>query len=118
MVYTASSLALAALEMLVHLPHSMRRAGGFPRFTAVCLEVPDALISPLNVASLPANYGLPDCRALGDAWITDGAGLGLAVPSRVILREVNVVLNPAHIDMTKAVIVLQEDFHFDDRLGV
>lgn len=117
MVYTASSLALAALEMLVHLPPSMRRKGGFPRLIAVCLEIPDALIIPLDVALLPTNYGIPDCCAAGNAWITGGASLGLAVPSRIVMREVNVVLNPAHADMAKVALVLQEDFHFDDRLG-
>lgn len=118
MVYTASSLALATLEMLVHLPPAMRRAGGFPKFIAVCLEVPDPLIAPFDAASLPANYGIPDCRAVGDAWINGGASLGLAVPSRVIMREVNVVLNPAHTAIADVQITVQEDFLFDDRLGL
>jgi RES domain-containing protein len=118
MVYTASSLALAALEMLVHLPLGMRRTGGFPRLIAVCLDVPDTLIAPIDMASLPADYAVADCRAAGDAWITGGASLGMAVPSRVIIQEMNVILNPVHADMSKVKIIVQEDFHFDDRLGL
>ena len=118
MVYTASSLALAALEMLVHLPPAMRRSGGLPRLIAVGLDVPDAEIIPFDAASLPTDYGIPDCRTVGDAWISGGNGLGLAVPSRVIGREVNVVLNPAHAAMAQVQIFVQEEFEFDDRLGI
>ncbi len=100
----------------MHLPPAMRRKGGLPRLVAVCIDVPDLLITQFDAASLPANYGIPDCRAVGDAWIGGGVGLGLAVPSRVILREENVLLNPLHTDMAKVTLVLQEDFHFDDRL--
>lgn len=118
MVYTASSLALAAVETLVHLPAAMRRTGGLPRLIAIGLDVPDALIKSFDVALLPTDYGIPDCRAAGDAWINSGDGLGLAVPSRVIAHEVNVVLNPAHTAMSVVQILIQEEFYFDDRLGI
>ena len=102
----------------MHLPPAMRRKGGFSQLLAVCLDVPDVQITTFDVASLAKNYGIPDCRAAGDAWINGGASLGLAVPSRVIVQELNVVLNPTHADMTKVVLVRQDEFQFDDRLGL
>ena len=44
--------------------------------------------------------------------------LGLAVPSQVISRENNILLNPRHPDMAQVVIEVTEDFAFDDCLGV
>lgn len=118
MVYTASSLALATLELLVHLPPAMRRTGGLPRLMAVGLDVPDDLISTFDAASLPPDYGIPDCRAAGDAWINGATTVALAVPSRVIAREMNILLNPLHAGMATVQIALQEEFQFDDRLGI
>ena len=116
MVYCASSLALAALETLVHLPPSLRRTGALPQLLAVRLDVPDDTIMTLDRAGLPPNYGIPDLRAAGDAWIRTRQCLGLRVPSRVIAAEMNVVLNPAHPDMARVIVAGTEVFVFDDRL--
>ena len=118
MIYTASSLALAALEMLVHLPPSMRRKGGFPHLIVVGLDVPDDLVTEFDVALLAPGYGIPDCRSAGDAWISGDNSLGLKVPSQLIRQEVNVLLNPAHKAMAEVQIKVQQAFHFDDRLGL
>jgi RES domain-containing protein len=118
MVYTASSLALAALELLVHLPPAMRRMGGLPRLVAVGIDVPDALINRFDVAALAADYGIPDCRDAGDAWINGHKSLGLLVPSRVIPREGNVLLNPFHVAKSEVLIAVMEEFRLDERLGM
>jgi len=114
MVYCASSLALAALEALVHLPPAMRRKGGLPPMVAVALEVADA---HTHDPTLPADMEEPQTRAIGDAWLREGLGLGLVVPSRVIRLERNVVLNPRHPDMSAVKVLLTEPFTFDDRLA-
>ena len=116
MVYCASSLALAALETLVHLPPAMRRNGALPQLLAVALDLPDDTIMTLDLAGLPPNYGIPDFRAVGDAWIKARKSLGLRVPSRVIAPEMNVVVNPAHLDMARVIVAGMEVFVFDDRL--
>ncbi|MBC7478679.1 MAG: RES family NAD+ phosphorylase [Pseudorhodobacter sp.] len=108
MVYTASSLALAVLEVLVHLPPAMRRSGGLPAMLAVALDVPDADISDAVVG--------PDDRATGDAWAQRGS-LALRVPSRVIRHEMNVLINPRHPHMGLVSVALSEPFKLDDRLG-
>ena len=115
-VYTSSSLALAALEMFVTLPAEIRAKIRMPPLIAVCLEVPDHLIHPLDVASLPESYGIADCRLAGEGWSVGQRSLGLMVPSQVIRREMNILLNPAHPDMPHVQVAVSEPFFFDDRL--
>ena len=116
MVYTASSLALAALEYFVGIPSHLRKPNELPVLTAVAMEVPDHLIDAFNVASLLESYGIPDCRLAGEGWSVGQRSLGLMVPSQVIRREMNILLNPAHPDMPHVQVAVSEPFFFDDRL--
>lgn len=111
MVYCASSLALAALEVLVHLPPAMRRAGKLPELVAVALDVEDAFL-----AAAGPDPG-DDVRAIGDDWLMRRSSLGLIVRSRVIPREHNILLNPRHSAMANVRVALSEPFVFDDRLS-
>lgn len=113
MVYCASSLALAALEVLVHLPPQMRRGSALPDLTAIGLEVPDAGIAAL-AEPLPAET--VQSRDIGDIWLTAAAALGLSVPSAIILHERNLLLNPRHPEMPRVTVVVQERFSLDARL--
>ena len=115
-VYTASSLALAALEYFVGIPSHLRKPGDLPILVAVAVQVPDHLLHPFDMASLPENYGIADCRVAGDGWSVGQASLGLMVPSQVIRREMNILLNPAHPDMPQVQVAVSEPFFFDDRL--
>lgn len=115
-VYTAASLALAALEVMVHLPASMRQPDKMPKLQAVALEIPAAILldRPAEVARStdPAAH-----RALGDDWLLRKASVGLVVPSRVIPLEENVVLNPLHPDFSAVRVIWSEPFVFDPRFS-
>lgn len=115
MVYCASSLALAAMEVLVHLPPAMRRRGALPPLLAVALDVPDALITG---SGIPSGLIEAESRALGNAWLLSVSSLDLMVPSRVIPLERNVLLNPRHPEIASVKVALTEPFVFDDRLGI
>lgn len=113
-VYASDSLALAALEVLVHLPRIERRRDELPPYLAIGLEIPDALIAdPLFPAGIPSD----ESPALGDAWIASQSSLALIVPSRVIPVERTVLLNPRHPAMAGVRVAVTEPFVFDDRLG-
>jgi RES domain-containing protein len=114
MVYCSSSRALAALEILVHLPAAMRRKDALPPLVAVALDLPDALIEDSGQFTAP-NDGVG--RVMGDTWLRSGSSVGLIVPSRVIQRERNIVLNPRHPRMSEVNVILTETFVFDDRLA-
>jgi RES domain-containing protein len=114
LVYTSDSLALAALEVLVHLPRIERSKQTIPRYVAIGLDVPDGLVADPRFAS---EAPLHDSQALGDAWLRSASSLALSVPSRVIPLERTILLNPRHPAMADVKVALTEPFVFDDRLS-
>lgn len=116
MVYTSDSPALAALELLTQLNDATR----LPRFVLVEAEVPAAAVETLDVATLPPRWrsypAPPELQVLGDAWVKSGRSLALRVPSAVLPRQSNCLLNPAHPQFAKVRLGRAEAFDFDLRL--
>ncbi len=114
-VYTASSLALAALELFVNLS---RRSS--PPLAAIPVEVPEKIrMEELAAADLPSNWRGFDAKAtqgLGERWLASHGSAILSVPSVVIPQERNYVLNPKHKDFAKLRIGKPEFFEFDSRM--
>jgi RES domain-containing protein len=116
-VYTSTSPALATVESLVHVDFGIQ-----PRdLRMVSIDLPDdAPIESIDAASLPANwkhYPAPQRLAdIGSEWVASGRTLLLRVPSAVVDREVNVLVNPAHARASDVRIVGDEPFAFDPRL--
>ena len=114
-VYAAGSLALAALEILVHI----RRRGELQGYVKFRLEFADELMS--TVDALPADWRqgrAPDStRAVGDRWLAAGETPILRVPSVVIPEEWNYLLNPQHPRFCEVEIGPPTPFTFDPRLG-
>lgn len=116
-VYTASSRALAALEMLVHVTHRTAPAD----LRLLTIDLPDALaVESLEPAALPAGWNANPApmalQAIGDQWLESLRGVALAVPSAVIPAERNVLLNPLHPDIRRVSVIEDEPFAFDARL--
>lgn len=113
-VYLSSSLALAALEVLVNLAPHQRQPGQLPKLVAVALDLTPDLVGDPGFAARPE---IAHTQAFGDAWLDSRSTLGLSVPSRVIPLERNILLNPRHPAMAEVRIALSEPFVFDDRLS-
>ena len=120
MVYTSAHLSLAVLEKLVHVDFDT-----FPSDVACYeIDVPDDLpVRVVELASLPRGWDArPAAGAtqdIGGTWARDVAqnpGV-LSVPSVVVPRERNFLLNPAHPDARRWKVVHREAFRFDARLG-
>lgn len=115
-VYTAGSLSLAALEMLVHLSsHQVLES------YLVCeVQFERNLIEMIGVASLPDDWRSDPAplavKRIGDAWIEDGSSAVLQVPSAIVETEFNFLLNPGHADFAEIEIGEPEPFRFDPRL--
>jgi RES domain-containing protein len=116
MVYTSTSLALAALELFVHLDPS---------------QAPDDLVSiaatlPANIktetvdlTALPADWRRIDHSAprdLGTQWAKSKRSLAFRVPSAVIADEWNVLLNPAHAAFARITVSDPRSFRYDHRM--
>lgn len=116
-VYTAGSIALAALEYLVHVdiedvPDDL---------VVLTIEVPDTVVGRrIDVESLSAGWALPsgalECRARGDAWLTKGTEAILRVPAAIIPEEDAFILNPRHPDARDIIVRCRRRFVFDARL--
>ena len=113
-VYLSSSLALAALEVLVNLPPQQRRPGELPKLIAIAVDLRTDLVAD---PAFPAGQEVATTRSTGDAWLASHSSLALLVPSRVIPLERNVLLNPRHPTMAQVRIAVAEPFVFDDRLS-
>ena len=72
---------------------------------AVPIEIPDdATIATLDLRELPPNWreaNNPECIQRGSAWIRSRSSLALRVPSAVNSEEWNILLNPAHADISR-----------------
>ncbi len=116
MVYTSSSLALAAVETFVNLEPNLRPDD----LVSIQAELPDELARErLELKSLPQNwFELRDesLRRFGDGWIRNNSTVALQVPSAAIHGEWNVLLNPAHGDFAKIRIQKPQPFKFDLRM--
>lgn len=121
LLYAADSIALAALELLVHL----RRAEVLDGYLLYTLTLPDDTCVALDPRALPADWRTqpapPSTARIGDTWIRAGvdaaATLALQVPSVIVPREHNLLLNPAHPAFPRVVrTAASEPFAYDCRL--
>lgn len=96
-VYASSSLALAALEFLVHLDP----AAPVPELTALRIRIPTAVVAAEESADGGTRLPLAVSRARGDRWAREGKSAVLRVPSVIVPVEDNFLVNPAHPDFTR-----------------
>lgn len=100
-VYAASSLSLALLEIMVQLENFSALANGHA-FMELCFD-PQMLqtVEPSRLAADVRAMSAAECATIGDAWLASGASLALAVPSVVVPVENIYLLNPLHPDMSR-----------------
>ena len=116
-VYMASSLSLASLEVFVHLEPAYIPADLY----SIVATVPDTIsFEELTVADLPANwrtYPSPNAlQEIGSKWIREQRSFVLIVPSAVTPEEKNILPNPLHPQATSIRDIASKPFHFDPRM--
>jgi len=116
-VYAAATLSLAALEFLVRID----RTSAPPDLVAIEIEIPGSVATvSWPPAELPDGWDTYPAQVstqrLGSAWLTSGRAAVLVVPSAIIPRENNYLLNPAHPQLSRVRIVGRTPFSFDARL--
>lgn len=115
MVYTASTQALATLELLVQ---DGKLAANYVMVPAI---IPARVkIERVKPEDLPEDWRNPESReqlqAIGADWIKRNSSAILAVPSSVIPAEANYLLNPLHPSFKKIEIGEAQEFLTDLRL--
>jgi RES domain-containing protein len=117
MIYTADSMALAALETIVHLPKQelLKKI-----FSSIPVEFDARLVIMLNPADIPKDWdSFPppeSTQNIGGEWALKKRSVVLKVPSTVIREEFNYLINPAHPDFKKLSIGSPVKFVFDARI--
>lgn len=95
-VYTAETVALAILELLLHLGD-----GGILRsYSLFSVRFDEDLVTRIQPGDLPVDwraYPAPQSiRVLGDSWVRKAPTPVMRVPGVIYDREYNYVLNPSH----------------------
>ncbi len=116
-LYTASSRALAVLEVAVHVPFGILPTN----YYMTIIEIPDSSeIFKIDISDLPSNWNRnPIVKAtqyIGDDFLNSNKYLTMEVPSATVTGDYNYVINPRHADFKDLRSTLAEPFNFDLRL--
>jgi RES domain-containing protein len=115
-IYTAESRSLCALEILANADELA------DDYVVTPIDVPDELaVKVISIAELATGWDASEAtdvtRDIDTNWVKALATALLSVPSAVIPRERNFILNPSHPDFSRIRFSNPELFYFDDRLG-
>jgi len=111
-IYASGSLALAMLERL-----AQRR--NLADTLLVEAVVPDDIAVEDMFASPPKNWQAPDSNdaaEAGEVWVNSMRTALLRVPSALVPREPNYLVNPAHPDAARILVGVPEPLEWDARL--
>lgn len=115
-IYVSSSLALAVLEILVHLDDT----GPLPAYSQARVSFDASIVETLSPAELPSDWtqdpAPASTRAIGNAWLEEARTPVLRIPSTVIHSETNFLLNPRHPGFDRIALGSLEAVSFDSRL--
>lgn len=116
-VYASGSRSLAALEFLVHVPMALAPEN----LSIVEINIQENIErESINESQLPSNWrNYPAAEQLaniGTNWIKSKSSLLLDIPSAVVEKEVNTLINPLHPDIKFVDLTNIEMFSFDSRL--
>jgi RES domain-containing protein len=118
-IYTSSSKSLATLELLVHFGTARPHAD----YKVMVIQIPDKekLIKKISLCDLPENWrtlaAYSKLQKIGSKWIEKKETLVLEVPSVVIPKEKNLLINTKHSDFKKQVLLKSvEEYFWDGRL--
>lgn len=116
-VYLASSESLAILEVLVHLNNTK----SVDEYELYSVEFDEEDTMFLSADNLPDNWredpAPHDTAEIGDDWLSNNEGVALSVPSTIVIREQNYIINLKHPRFKEMLKTIQRlEFTMDNRL--
>jgi RES domain-containing protein len=118
-IYTGGSRSLSSLELIVH------KGSVSPLFEykvmVISIADEEYLYEHVQHADLPPNWrsilAYPELQQSGSGWYLSKRSLVLKVPSAVIPKEYNYIINARHPDFDRMVSLIRtEDYFWDERL--
>ncbi len=113
-VYTSQSISLSILEIL-----AKTRAKTTPvDYQLIILEFPENLMTAIRISQLKEGWKshVEYTQWIGEEFLKDNKSLVMQVPSAIVERENNFILNPLHKDFSKVKIKETEALNLDKRL--
>lgn len=119
MVYTASSRALATMEVAVHL--DLNEDLPTDRYY-VEIDIPEGVeILELEISDLPEIWDskppVLETQFIGDSFVEANEFAVLRVPSCIVPPEYNYLINPRHPDASKIKVLSTDPMRFDKRIN-
>lgn len=115
-LYCAESIALAYLENIVHFEGYGFRTD----YVILDIEVPDDTVTLVDPTELPPNWrnfeSYANCQPLGSAWYQGQESLLLKVPSVIVPRSFNYVINTRHPEFNRVKIAAVDALDPDERM--
>lgn len=117
LVYLGSSLAQAAMEMLVHISRSdiLKKS-----YVNMEVQFDESMVQHISLNDLPENWMEQTMESsvqeVGDQWATNKSSLILQVPSAAVPGEYNYLFNPLHHDADKVTFGPITPFKYDSRV--
>lgn len=116
MAFAAESESLATLEYLAHATSEAY----FHDTVLVVAQIEDRYATAFAAAALPKDWrSFPPAAStqrIGDEWLASGSSIALRVPSAIVPRERNILVNPQHRDFAKLKLLAIEEWGLDPRL--
>lgn len=118
-IYTGSSRALSTLGLVVH--RSSISIDNSYKLLVIEIDCEEDDIYEIKKSKLPKNWqsveAYPELQEIGSAWYQDFKYLVMKVPSSIIPKEYNYLINTKHPDFVSKVKMKElEDYNWDDRL--
>jgi RES domain-containing protein len=114
-VYASFTQSLAVLEVLVHVDRNVAPDDYVFYSATIPDRLPQPALAPRNGWRTPTPS--PLTVRMGQAFLDGNAGVAVEIPSVIVPREFNLLINPSHPDFDSIRIDAAETpFHFDDRL--
>lgn len=116
-IYLAGSESLAILEVLVHL-NSPKAMGEYELYS---VEFNDEDTMFLSSKILPKNWqedpAPQETAEIGDDWLSENESLALSIPSTIVVREQNYIVNINHPKFSTMLKTIKKlEFSMDKRL--
>ncbi|WP_312552983.1 RES family NAD+ phosphorylase [Empedobacter brevis] len=118
-IYTGSSRALSTLELVVH--RSAIRIDNSYKLLVIEVDCKEDEVFEIKKNKLPKNWqsveAYPRLQEIGSDWYQELKYLVMKVPSSIIPKEFNYLINTKHPDFTTKVKIKEvEVYQWDDRL--
>lgn len=118
-IYTGGSRSLSSLELIVH----KNAVQPSLKYKVMIISIADeeTLFTNVSEKDLPENWrtagAYPDLQLIGAKWYKEMQSLILKVPSAVIPKEHNYIINVHHPQFSSKVLLARtEDYFWDERL--